>query len=120
MRRMLLLGLLGLAVPAFAHEKGERLAGLDDAAKVKVQQTFEKYRSQIQPLRQDLKQTRLALREQLDSGSPDEGKVSALTTQLQSDRRQMMTIAQKRADELKGELTPSQYARLMMARHHRR
>ena len=120
MRRMLLLGLLGLAAPAFAHEKGERLAGLDEAAKVKVQQTFEKFRPQIQPLRQDLKQTRLALREQLDSASPDEGKVAALTTQLQSDRRQMMSIAQKRADELKGELTPSQYARLMMARHHRR
>ena len=127
-RTMLLmfLSLLGAAPLAMAHEghEGQRMdrlsskLGLDAEAKAKVEQTFERYRSQMQPLREDARSTREALKAELASARPDEARISTLTAQLQNDRRQLMTVGQQRSAELKTELTPSQYAKLMLARHH--
>jgi Spy/CpxP family protein refolding chaperone len=134
MKRTILIAMLGLfgAAPAFAQpgprgearqEMGaarvERLAGklgLDAAGTARLQQTFDKYRVQLAPLRKDAWQTRRALREQLAGAQPDESKVASLTSELQSDRQQMMAIAQQRSAELKSELTPSQYGKLVLAR----
>src|SRR5215813_11088249 len=120
MRRTLLLACLLGTAPAFAQPRAEVVAALDPAARAKVEQTFNKYRPQLAPLRQDARKTRLALKDELDSRRPDEKKVSVLTTQLQNDRRQLIAISQERSAELKSELTPSQFARLMFARQQRR
>jgi Spy/CpxP family protein refolding chaperone len=121
MKRTLLVALLTLAGSAMAHESRiDRRLGLDGESKAKVEATIARYRTQMMPLRQDARKTREALRAELVSGHPDEAKVSSLTTQLQGDRRQLAAVKQQRANELKSELTPSQYARLMLGRHHRR
>jgi Spy/CpxP family protein refolding chaperone len=132
MKKTMVLAFLSLlgAAPAFAHEHGdaqngqrfERMSeklGLDAASQAKVQQTFEKFRTQMAPVRQDMKQARLELRAELAAAQPNEGKVSALTTRLEGDRRQMMSVMQARSAELKQELTPSQFAKLTLA-HGRR
>jgi len=136
MKRTLLMGLLTLftAAPLLAHAEpvapaGEsreemridRLAGklgLDAAGEAKLEQTFQKFRSQMAPIRQDLRSTRESLRAELSSAQPDESKVSALTTRLQGDRQQMLAVAQQRSAELKSELTPSQYAKLVLSARH--
>ena len=123
MKRTMILSVLGLlaAVPAFAGEGGklaEKL-GLDDASRAKVQQTFEKFRAQMAPVRKDAQEIRRELSAELANAQPNDGKVSALLVKLRTDRQQMMTIREARATELQKELTPTQLAKLMMARGHR-
>jgi Spy/CpxP family protein refolding chaperone len=124
MRRTLLVAFLTLLGGAAMANEGrfDRLSsrlGLDADSKAKVEATIERYRAQMLPLRKDARRTREALRAELVSGHPNEGRVSSLTTQLQGDRRQLMQVKQQRANELKSELTPSQYARLMLGHRHR-
>jgi Spy/CpxP family protein refolding chaperone len=135
MKRTLLMGLLTLftAAPLIANAQTpaptaesrqemriDRLAGklgLDAASQAKLEQTFQKFRAQMAPIRQDARQTRQSLRAELSSAQPDETKVSTLTTRLQGDRQQMQAVAQQRSAELKSELTPSQYAKLVLHAH---
>ena len=133
MKRTLLfatLALLGTAAPVFAHGHGEgkkgarfeRMSeklGLDDAGKARLKQTFDKYRSQMAPLWQDARLAHQDLEAELAAAQPDERKLSALTSRLQSDRQKMQTVREQRSTELKSVLTPSQFARLMLAQHHR-
>lgn len=147
MKRTLMVALLGMlgAAPAFAQsapaapvaesqsqsqsqaetQKGARFdklaakLGLDDAQTAEVRATFEKYRAQMMPIRQQLKQTRAALQAELANAQPDETKVASLTAQLQSGRRQMVGVAQARSAELQKELTPTQYAKLVLHHRHR-
>lgn len=139
MKRTLMFAFLGIlgATPAFAQsgarascEQGgargaarvERVAGelgLDAAATAKLRETFAKYRAQLAPVRRDAWQARRALAAELAGAQPDESKVAALTNQLAGDREQMMSLARARAAELQQELTPTQYAKLMLHRHHR-
>ncbi len=136
MKRTLLIALFGIlgAAPAFAqpatgapvdHDgergaRGERLVdklGLDAAAAAKVRATFDKYRGELEPLRSDARKTRQALAAEVASAQPDAAKLTSLTDELGSDRQQMMSLAQERAAELKSELTPVQYAKLVLAQH---
>lgn len=123
--------LLFAGAPAFAHEgatdegrfeqRMERLSeklGLDKAEQVAVRATMEKFLAQLQPLRKQAFETRRALREALAQKTPDERKVSQLTDQLAQARQQMRAIEAQRMQELRGELTPSQFAKLQL--HQRR
>jgi Spy/CpxP family protein refolding chaperone len=112
---MLLLG----AAPAFAAPgQGQNLQnlGLTPDAQAQVQATRTKYRDQLNPLFQDMKATHQSMRTELQKSSPDDATLSQLTDKLQSDRQQMMSIRQQQNAELRKELTPTQYAKLMMAR----
>jgi Spy/CpxP family protein refolding chaperone len=125
-----LLLMLGGA-PAFAHSPAsassesrsgeiDKLASqlqLDAAASARLHQTFDKYRALLAPLRRDDWQTRRALRQELGRSQPDDHKLRTLTDQLTSDRQRMRSIAEQRAGELKQELTPAQYAQLVLSRH---
>ena len=129
--KILSMMLLIAGAPAFAHEAGgqadearmeqrmERLSeklGLDKSEQVAVRATFEKFRAQLEPLRKQAFETRSALREELAKKSPNEQRVSQLTDQLAQTRQQMRVIEGQRMQELRGELTPSQFAKLQLHR----
>jgi Spy/CpxP family protein refolding chaperone len=128
---MLLLG--GSPVVAFAHQGGpspevrqqivsqeiDQLAqklGLDAAGSARFKGTFARYQSELRPLHKDAFETRRALKQELASAQPNQGKVVQLTDQLTSDRDQMRSIQQRRMAELKSQLTPTQYAQLLLSR----
>jgi|SRR5581483_6449740 len=133
--KILSMMLLLAGAPAFAQEAPadqpagearfdrhmERLSeklGLDKTEQVAVRATMEKFRAQLRPLREQAFKARHSLREELASKSPDEQKVSQLTDKLASARQQMRAIEAQRMQELRGELTPSQFAKLQL--HQRR
>ncbi len=90
--------------------------GLDPAAATNLKATMGRFRAQAMPLRQSARQTRRALKEELQSGSPNQARVASLTTQLLNDRSQLRAIGQERLDSLKGQLTPTQFATLIVSR----
>ncbi|HEY2747710.1 MAG TPA: periplasmic heavy metal sensor [Polyangia bacterium] len=112
---MLLLG----AAPAFAAPgQGQNLQnlGLSADAQAQVQATRAKYKDQLKPLFQDMRTTHQSMRAELQKPAPDDATLSQLTDHLQTDRQQMMAIRQQQNAEIRKELTPTQYAKLMMAR----
>ena len=137
MKRLLIPALLFLgAAPAFAqtdatastqarHERmearldtfGARL-GLDADALAGFRATLERYHGQMKPLRADARQARQSLRDELASAQPDAGRVTQLTERLERDRQQMQSLRAQQMAELKRELTPQQYAKLLLRRPH--
>jgi hypothetical protein len=93
--------------------------GLDAQGKAAVQATFSRYRTQMKPVWQDMHATRQALKAEL-AGGKDPGKLSSLTAQLTSDRQKLGSLQQAKMGELQTELTPAQYAQLVVSRHGRR
>jgi Spy/CpxP family protein refolding chaperone len=75
-----------------------------------------KYRDQAKPIWQDARATRQSLQAELGKAQPDDATLTQLEDRLASDRQQMMAIHQQRNAELKKELTPKQYAELMLRR----
>ena len=93
--------------------------GLDAQGKAAVQATFSRYRTQMKPVWQDMRATRQALKAEL-AGGKDPSKLSSLTAQLTSDRGKLAALQQSKMGELQSELTPAQYAQLVVSRHGRR
>jgi hypothetical protein len=93
--------------------------GLDAQGKAAVEATFVRYRSQMKPVWQDMRATRQSLKAEL-AGGKDAGKLSALTAQLTSDRGKLAALQQAKMGELQSELSPAQYAQLVVSRHGRR
>ena len=91
--------------------------GLDAAGTAALKATFTKYQAQLSPLRQDSWQTRQALRQELANATPNQDRISQLTEQLTANRQKMASIVSQRQVELKGQLTPEQYAKLVMGHH---
>lgn len=91
--------------------------GLSADGANQLKQTFAKYRGQLQPLRQSTWQTAKALKTELAAPRPDSSKLSQLSDQLIANRQQMQSIEQQRTAELKSQLTPEQFAQLLMSRH---
>jgi Spy/CpxP family protein refolding chaperone len=120
MNRLMLAFLLFSGAPVLAHEGGSRggevaaRLGLDEAGAAQLRATFEKYRSQIAPLAENARETRRALREELARPQPDGSRLSQLTDQLTSDRRQLGALFAQRTDELRGQLPPQSYAKLVL------
>jgi Spy/CpxP family protein refolding chaperone len=98
-------------------DKLSQRLGLDPAESAAVRATFTKYHAQLAPLRQNAIQTRQALRAELGKATPDEARISQLTDQLASQKQQMQAVHKQKMQELRGELSPSQFARLMTGRH---
>lgn len=132
---MLLLG----SAPAFAHgvDNGDRTEvrqkmmdqrfdqlvsklGLDAAGAARLKSTFEKYRSQLMPLRKAQWDTRKQVEAELASQTPDQAKLRVLTDQLTANRQQMESLEQQRTADLKSQLTAQQFAQLVVAHHHGR
>jgi Spy/CpxP family protein refolding chaperone len=108
------------------HEMGEKRLermtarlGLDAESAARVRATFEKYRAELAPVRQTLWTTRTALKAELAAPQPDSAKLSQLTDQLASARSDMQAIHARKIAELKSELTPRQFAELVVARQGR-
>jgi Spy/CpxP family protein refolding chaperone len=91
--------------------------GLDAAGTQALKATFTKYQAQLKPLRQDSWQTRQALKQELAQSQPDQARVSQLTDQLTSNRQKMGAIMQQRQAELRSQLTPEQYGKLLTSHH---
>jgi Spy/CpxP family protein refolding chaperone len=96
---------------------GARL-GLDAAGMTQFRATVERFASQTKPLRQDLFATRRSLKDELAKPQPNPATVTQLTDRLSTDRQQMQTLQTQKMAELRRELTPEQYAKLVMARGH--
>jgi hypothetical protein len=113
---MLLLG----AVPAFAspssHEQNLQKLGLSADSVAQVQATQTRFRDQMKPIWQDARAAHEAMRSELAKAAPDEGTLSKLEDRLASDRQQMQSLQTQKQAELRKELSPSQYAKLMQAR----
>ncbi len=107
---MLLLG----AAPAFAQTH----AALAPDAQQKVEATRARFRDQMKPLWQDARATRQSLRAEVQKAQPDDSTLVQLENKLASDRQQMQALHARQQTELKSELTPAQYAQLML-RHPR-
>ncbi len=102
-----------------AQERLDRMTsklGLDQAQAGRVRATFEKYRAELQPLRKQQWETRLQLKAELESAQPNDGKIAQLTNELQGGRQAMQAIHARRMAELKQELSPKQYAELVLGR----
>jgi Spy/CpxP family protein refolding chaperone len=91
--------------------------GLTPAEGAAVRATFTKYHAQLAPLWQSAKQTRQTLRDELAKPTPDEAKVSQLTDQLVGQKQQLHAVNKQKMQELRSELSPSQFARLVAGRH---
>lgn len=113
---MLLLG----AVPAFAspssHAQALQNLGLSADAQAQVQATQTRFRDQMKPIWQDARDAHQALNAELAKATPNDAALSKLEDRLSSDRQQMMSLQQQKQAELRKELTPTQYAKLMQAR----
>jgi Spy/CpxP family protein refolding chaperone len=106
---MLLLG----AAPAFAQGAG---ANLPPDVQQKIDASRAQFRAQMKPIFEDVRATRQSLRDELQKAQPDDGKLVQLEDRLASDRQQMQALHAQKQAELKRELTPSQYAKLMLSR----
>ena len=99
----------------------DRLAvrlGLDEAGSAQLKATFAKYSAQLLPLRKDARQTSEELRQAVTAN--DTARVTQLTDRLTSDRRQMRALHEARTAELRTQLTPEQFAKMIAfgPRHH--
>jgi hypothetical protein len=98
--------------------------GLDSAGAAKLKQTLVKYHTMAQPVRKELWQTFKAMR-----GESDEGRLSQLRDTVDADKQKLAAIRTARENELRQQLTPSQFEQLEasrraafgrgMHRHHR-
>jgi hypothetical protein len=90
-------------------------AGVDPSALAGLRPTLVQYAAQLAPLRQNAWQTRRALKEALANPQPDGAVITRLTDQLSSDREQMQQIRAQEMQQVRRELTPDQYARLLVS-----
>jgi Spy/CpxP family protein refolding chaperone len=98
----------------------DRLAAklnLDAASTARLKATLERYHAQLGPLFQQQFQTRRALKEELAAPQPNASKLSQLTDQLTANREEIQAIEARKSAELKQQLTPQQYAQLVVSRH---
>jgi Spy/CpxP family protein refolding chaperone len=96
---------------------GARL-GLDAGELERFRATMVRYRTELLPLRSDARAARASLGEELAREKPDDGKLTQLSERLANDRERMRTVEAQRMSELRRELTPQQYAKLLLSRSH--
>jgi heavy-metal resistance protein len=104
---MLLLG----AAPAFAQTTAPAATS---PAQQQIEATRTRFQSQMKPLWQDAKATRQALSAELQKSAPDNATLQQLTDKLTSDRQQLHSLRSQQLAELKDQLSPQQYAKLML------
>jgi len=107
--------MLGAAAPAFAQPRNGN-ATLDPDLRAKVMAVSAKFRDQAKPIWQDARATRESLKSELAKAQPDDATLVQLEDRLASDRQQMAALHQQKQAELKKELSPRQYAQLVLSR----
>jgi hypothetical protein len=90
--------------------------GLDASGAARFRQTFASYQAKLAPLRKEQFQAHRALKQELANPQPDAARLSQLTDDLQNNRLKMQSIEQERSAELRQQLTPAQYAQLIVSR----
>lgn len=88
--------------------------GLDATTASAVAQTLAKYRAQLEPIRQAEQQTAQALQQELAAAQPDPARLTQLANQLTSGRQQVEAVDAQELAELQQELTPAQFAKLVL------
>ncbi len=119
MKRMLLSAMLlfGAATPALANEGAT--AKLSPEIRQKVQDTRARYKEQFAPLMRDARSARQALRDEMKKAQPNATTLSQLEDRIVDDRQKLEALRDQVQKELRGELSPEQYAQLMIARQDR-
>jgi Spy/CpxP family protein refolding chaperone len=90
--------------------------GLDPAGTARFRQTLAKYQAQLGPLHREQWQARKALKDELAAPQPNAARLTQLTDELTNNRQTMQTIEAQRSAELRQQLTPQQFAQLVVSR----
>jgi hypothetical protein len=117
MKRMLLstMLLLGAAMPALAHEGAE--AKLSPEVQKTVQDARARFRPELEPVFSDMRSARQSLRAEMQKAQPDAATLSQLEDRIAADHQKMMAVRSEMQKELRGTLTPEEYAQLVLSRH---
>jgi dsDNA-specific endonuclease/ATPase MutS2 len=107
--------LLGAAAPALANE-GAAKANLSPELSQKVQAERGKYKDQLKPLWQDMRDANQALRAEMAKAQPSDATLAQLEERIAGDRAKMQQLHQQMQSELKSQLSPKEIAQLMIAR----
>ena len=91
--------------------------GIDDARANKVVAIVKKFRSQKEPVRQDMKKHARALRQLKKSNSTDDSAYSLELQSIQRDRKLLGEVKQKQVAEVQQILKPSEQAKVMRLMH---
>ena len=126
---MLMVGGLGLARPALAQPLPQRRAqvrqqitdymlqqltqelALDPATAQRVREVWQRYQQQIAGVHRDMGATMKELRALLATPQPDPGRSLQLADRIVRDRQQVQQLEIQRTGELRGVLSPVQFAR---------
>jgi len=108
---MMLLG----AAPAFAQTNN---AAVTPETQQKIQAARAQFREQGKPIFQDMRATRQALQDEMQKATPDDGKLTQLEDRMSSDRQQLQSLHQQQQQALKSQLSPKEYAQLMLSHKH--
>ena len=106
------------AAPAFAQSAGTGGGALTPELQQKVEAVRAQFQGQMKPLVQDAFAARRALRDELQKAQPDDGALTQLENRLASDRQQLQSLRAQKQAELKRQLTPQEYAQVMLRRPH--
>jgi Spy/CpxP family protein refolding chaperone len=90
--------------------------GLSSSETTQFMQTQQKYYSQMEPLWQDAKQAEQSLKAELAKPQPDPKRLSQLSDQMTGDHQKLGALQTQRMADLKHQLTPEQYAKLLVSR----
>jgi Spy/CpxP family protein refolding chaperone len=107
---MLLLG----AAPAFAQTNAQ----VTPETKQKIEAVQAKFRGQGKPIFEDMHATRQSLQDEMGKAQPDDAKLLQLEDRMASDRQQLQTLHAQKQAELKSQLSPKEYAQLMLSHKH--
>ena len=106
--------LIGAAAPAFAQTN----VAVTPETQQKIEAARAQFRGEGKPIFEDMRATRQALAAEMQKAQPDDGKLVQLENQLASDRQQMQALHAKQQAALKSQLSPKEYAQLMLSRKH--
>jgi heavy-metal resistance protein len=107
--------LLGAATPALANE-GATTSKLSPELQQKVQANRGKYKDQMKPLWQDMRDANQSLRTEMAKPQPSDATLSQLEDRIAGDRQKMQQLHQQAQSELRAQLSPKEIAQLMIAR----
>lgn len=129
MLAMMMVGGLLLAPPALAQPLPQRRAqvrqqitdymlqqltqelGLDAGTEARVREVWMRYQQQIAGVHRDMGTTMKELRALLATPQPDPGRALQLADRIVRDRQQVQQLEIQRTGELRGVLSPVQFAR---------
>jgi membrane-bound lytic murein transglycosylase B len=116
MKRLLVVPVMMLlgAAPAFAAPS----TAMSPELHQKLEASRARWKEQAKPIAQDAFAARKALRDELQKAQPDDATLTQLADRLASDRQQLQSLRAEKQAELKRELTPQEYATLMLRRPH--